>query len=307
MSNVFKNKAFSLSILYVPGLHPHCLLRWMKVKWSLDHTLSGSFTGSSCSLCALNFDPFSLSTFTSRDLTLSHQVQDHLPLRTPIFAFPDLFWLYIPGPTWHLRGIPNFTLKSALIIYLPNLLSSPTFCISASGPSNVPVRMKPEIDLWHPICLIVTQSIAKCYWFLLQSIAQTSPPFIVSPWTPSVQITIGSRLSLAAVGSWLLPLSFLSYATCFLLSPRMTVLRHKVDHITHLLKPLQRLCVGLILPKRPSMVWPCHLTTCSSPLFSRGWIISSQMIYLIQPPVAVTMTLFGNKVFVDLIKVFKMK
>ena len=31
------------------------------------------------------------------------------------------------------------------------------------------------------------------------------------------------------------------------------------------------------------------------------------MIYLIQPPVAVTMTLFENQVFVDLIKVFKMK
>lgn len=131
-----------------PGPHPLRLLHWLFL-----------FT-----LCS-NFDPFSLSTFTSRDPTLSHQVQDHLPLRTPIFAFPDLFWLYIPGPTWHLRGIPNFTLKSALIIYLPNLLSSPTFCISASGPSNVPVRMKPEIDLWHPICLIVTQSIARCYWF----------------------------------------------------------------------------------------------------------------------------------------------
>lgn len=154
----------------------------MRVKWILDHTLSVSFTGSSCSLCALNFDPFSRSTFTFRDLTFSHQVQDHLPLRTPIFAFPDLIWLHIPVPTWHLRGIPNFTLKSALVIFLSNLLSFPAFCISASGPSNDPVRMKPEIGLWHLICLTFMQSIAKCYWFLLRNIAQVSPPFINSPW-----------------------------------------------------------------------------------------------------------------------------
>lgn len=76
----------------------------------------------------------------------------------------------------------HFTLKFALIIFLSNLLSSPAFCISASGPSNGPVRMKPEIDLWHLICLIFMQSIAKCYWFLLQNIAQVSPPFIISPW-----------------------------------------------------------------------------------------------------------------------------
>ena len=126
--------------------------------------------------------------------------------------------------------------------------------------------------------------------------------WIMERWITIVWITIGFPLNPEVVVSWLSPLSFLSHATYFLLSSRMTVLRHKVDHITLLLRSLQRLCVGLILPKRPSMVWTCHLSTYSSLLFSRGWIISSQMIYLIQPPVAVTMILFGNKVFVDLIK-----